>query len=236
MIPDPLAAGRRPVVPAALPPEVELHLQRLQGQANRINDLAHQQETAVHEFKRSMDSLGWSLQRHGLTQYWTLEQFCQVQSVAVAQVVQDPQGGLLLTQAPIDVYQQERDASQTAQWLRHQQGGPGQPDWGGGWQALWAEPLAALDRIWQALTMTLEARSRLTPLSLVGWVLGGAIARQALDLLLAANPSLWPLLVGAMVGAVLLALYRLMTRPTIDLAVIVPLLLALLGLMVGGYL
>ena len=236
---DVASAGATDPIPAAQPPtlpqEVRLHLDRMQGQAYKINDLAQQQAVAMETFKQGVDGLAWSLQRHGLTHHWPVEQFARLESVAVAQVFQGEDGAMVLTQSPVDLFQQERDASHTAQWLRHQSHDHPQASPPAGWQMLGAEPLAALSQLGQALTTTLERRSRLTPLSVLVWLGGGAIARQALDLLLAASPGLWPGLVVLVVGAVAFALYRLMTRPSLDLPFMTRLLLALLGLLLGGY-
>jgi hypothetical protein len=231
--PEPVNASE--VQPPTLPPEVRLHLDRMQGQAYKINDLAQQQAVAMATFKQGIDGLAWSLQRHGLTHQWSVEQFARLEAVAVAQVFQGEDGAMVLTQSPVDLFQQERDASHTAQWLRHQGQGNRRASAPAGWQMLGAEPLAALSQLGQALTTTLERRSRLTPLSVLVWLGGGAIARQALDLLLAASPGLWPVLVVLVVGAVAFALYRLMTRPSLDLPFMTRLLLALLGLLLGGY-
>ena len=230
-----LAASTAPAPPPTLPKDVRLHLDRMQGQAYQINDLAQQQAVAMEAFKQGVDGLAWSLQRHGLTHHWPVEQFARLESVAVAQVFQGEDGAMVLTQSPVDLFQQEREASHTAQWLRHQGHGHPQASPPAGWQMLGAEPLAVLSQLGQALTTTLERRSRLTPLSVLVWLGGGAIARQALDLLLAASPGLWPGLVVLVVGAVAFALYRLMTRPSLDLPFMTRLLLALLGLLLGGY-
>lgn len=233
-VPEPPALAPESLSPTALPQEVTLHLQRMQGQAYKINELAQQQIVALQAFKQGMDGLAWSLHRHGLAQTWSLETLVRLQAVAVAQVLQGDDGAMVLTQSPVDLFQQEREASSTAQWLRHQrQATPATEQ--AGWQMVGAEPMAALGRLWQGLTTILERRSRLTPLSLVAWLGGGAIARQALDLLLAASPALWPGLVALVVGAVAFALYRLMTRPTVEFPFMIRLLLALVGLLLGGY-
>ncbi|WP_008318338.1 hypothetical protein [Leptolyngbya sp. PCC 6406] len=241
--PEPAAEPVVAAVPPALSPEALACLQRLEEQAHRINELAQAQEVEIQSFKRGIDSLGWTLRHQGLATHWPVEQFCHIQQAGVARVFRTPQGTMLLTQSAVDLYQQERDASQTAALLRRGQGSPS-PSRGAAWQILWAEPIAAVTGFWQALTTILEGRwsgtgpkgpSQLMPLDLMIWLGGGAIFRQALELLLAASPGLWPLLVGAVVGAVVWALYRLMTRPSVDIAIMVRLLLALVGLVLGGY-
>ncbi|MEM0980806.1 MAG: hypothetical protein AAGH78_11085, partial [Cyanobacteria bacterium P01_H01_bin.58] len=49
--------------PTTLPKEVHLHWQRLQQEANVINELAQRQAIAIQNFKRSADRLGWSLRK-----------------------------------------------------------------------------------------------------------------------------------------------------------------------------
>lgn len=220
--------------PYSLPGDVTAILGQLEAEAHRINALAEQQEAAIQAFKRYGDQLSWQLRHYPDLNQWSVEQFCQIHQPSVTYVYKDAQEVMILTQAPVDLYQQEREASQTAAFLRGEPAAPGGSR--GGLAALWAEPMAVLEGIWQALTLTLEARSRLTALDVVTWVGGGAIARRALELLLAASPGLWPWLVGSVVALVALALYRLITRPQGDVVVMVRLLLALVGLVIGGYL
>ncbi|MEO1094299.1 MAG: hypothetical protein AAFX01_05310 [Cyanobacteria bacterium J06638_28] len=223
---------------AALPKEVHLHWQRLQQEANVINELAQRQALAIQNFKRSADRLGWSLRKQPAEYGLVLEQFCQLQEPAVAHVVQDDQQTLILTNQAVDLYQDERDASQAADEIRafaqtqhHRLPRENRDVWG-----FLAEPLAILESVWQGFTSNLEGRSRLTPLDIVIWLGGGLIGRLALELAIAASPSLWPWLVGATIGAVALALYRFLMAPRPDAVFVTRLLLILIGLGIGGQL
>lgn len=222
---------------AAIPPEVNLHWQRLQQEAMAINELAQKQAIAMQSFKRSADRLAWSLRRQPANSDLQFEQFCELHEAVISQVLQDEQGKLILANVAIDLHQDERQASQTAQEIRTFSQSRSQfvtdnrrvPESG-------RDPMAALDSLWQTLTRTLEERSNLTPLDIVICSGGGLISRIALELALAAVPGLWPWLVGAMVGVVALGLYRLLLLPRPDIAFVTRLFLALVGLAIGGQL
>lgn len=223
--------------PEPMPPTVNLHWQRLQQEAALINELAQKQAIAVQNFKRSADRLDWSLRRQPADPRFDFEHLCELQEALVPQVVQTENGKIILDSTPVDLYQDERHASQTAREIRaFSQGRERRP--GGISAALPAmnSTLGMLNRLWHTLTHTLETRSRLTLIDIGLWFGGGLIGRLALELLLAAAPSLWPLLVGAMLGIVALALYRLLLVPQPDVAFVVRLFLALVGLALGSQL
>lgn len=221
-----------------LPAEITLHWQRLQQEATQINTLAQQQAIAIQNFKRSADRLAWSLRKHPGNSTLAIDQFCELHDAVVSQVAQTDDGKLVLAMATVDLYEDERQASRTAQDIRARS--QSHVD-----QALNAttnlgtvlrHPLAVVQSCWHTVTRTLETRSRLTTLDIVIWIGGGLIGRLALELSLAALPSLWPWLVGATIGAVALGLYRLLFSPHPDIAFVTRLFLALLGLALGGQL
>ena len=223
--------------PPTMPPDVSLHWQRLQQEALLINELAQKQTTAIQNFKRSADRLSWSLRTQPPTYGLQFEQFCELQNALVSQVTQDESGKLILTNVTVDLYIDERHASQTAQDIRafsqariHRPAATHTPFLG-----LIKEPLAMLEALWQNLHRQ-EGASRLTPLDIIIWGGGGLIGRLALELALAALPGLWPWLVGITIGAVAFALYRLLLAPRPDMAFVIRLLLALIGLALGGQL
>ena len=220
--------------PVAVPTEVNLHWQRLQQEAITINELAQKQAIAIQNFKRSADRLAWSLRGHP----FEFDQFCELQHPLVSQVIQDEQGRLVLNTATVDLYEDERHASQMADEIRALSQTRSQPidESPTGFLPLRQPPAGGLETRWQKLTHALETRFHLTPLDIVIWLGGGLISRLALQLLLAAAPSIWPWLVGAMVGAVALALYRLLFTARPDIAFVGRLFLALVGLALGGQL
>lgn len=222
----------------ALPPEVNLHWQRLQQEAITINELAQKQAIAVQNFKRSADRLAWSLRRHPSAYGFEFEQFCEIHHAVVSQVTQNEQGRLVLNNVAVDLHEDERHASQTAQEIRafSQARSQASSEPSLDLSASLSQPFTVLVRSWQTLTQSLETRSRLTLLDIVIWLGGGLIGRLAIQLALAALPSLWPWLVGAMVGAVALALYRLLFAPRPDIAFVVRIFCALVGLALGGQL
>ncbi|MEL6382259.1 MAG: hypothetical protein AAFQ89_07260 [Cyanobacteria bacterium J06626_18] len=222
--------------PTALPTEVNLHWQRLQQEAITINELGQKQAIAIQNFKRSADRLAWSLRRHPSAYGFEFEQFCELHQAVVSQVLQDTQGKLTLHNVAVDLHEDERHATQTAEEIRAlaQTRAQTLTEHAPGLLAATADPLGVLETCWQTLTRTLEARSRLTPLDIVIWLGGGLIGRLAIQLALAASPGLWPWLVGATVGAVALALYRLLFAPRPDVALVARLFLALVGLVLGG--
>ncbi|NER78757.1 MAG: hypothetical protein F6K42_04100 [Leptolyngbya sp. SIO1D8] len=223
--------------PETLPPGIDLHWQRLQQEAIAINELAQKQAIAIQNFKRSADRLAWSLRKQPSAYGFEFEQFCEFQAAVVSQVTQDDQGKLVLTNVTVDLYQDERHASQTAEEIRAYSQARSQAESGrNGLVTFIGNPLAVFETCWQTLTSIIEARSQLTPLDLLIWLGGGLIGRLALELALSAVPGLWPWLVGATVGAVALALYRLLWAPRPDIAFVTRLFLALVGLAIGGHL
>lgn len=222
---------------STLPAAVTLHWQRLQQEAAVINDLSEKQAIALHNFKRSADRLAWSLRKQPSEAGLDVFQFFELQETLIPQVNQTASGKITLTSTPVDLHQDERYASQTAEEIRalSQARSQGiQPRHPISDLAVLDTIGATLSRLWRVLTSTLETRSQITALDIALWFGGGLISRLALELLLAASPSLWPLLVGAMVGLVGLALYRLLLTPQPDIAFVVRLFLALGGLALGG--
>ena len=223
---------------SALPQEANLHWQRLQQEAILINQLARKQAIAVQNFKRSADRLAWSLRRHPSAQGFVFDQFCEVNQAIVSQVLQDTYGKLTLSSVAVDLQQDERHASQTAEEIRalSQARTHRVDEHAPGSLVSIGDPAGILEICWQTLTRIIENRSRLTPLDIAIWLGGGLIGRLAIELALATSPGLWPWLVGATVGAVALALYRLLLAPRPDIAFVARLFLVLVGLALGGQL
>lgn len=221
-----------------IPPEVNLHWQRLQQEAVLVNELAEKQAIAVQNFKRIADRLAWSLRRYPSAYGSDVGQFCVLEEAIVSQILQDDQGRLLLHNVAVDLHEDERSASQTAQDVRD----IAQARTHIKRETMFELPLQMRDsmtlltRLWSRLTTTLETRSRLTLLDVVMWLGGGLIGRLALQLALAAVPGLWPWIVGLTLGTVVFALYRLLFTSQTDIAFVSRLFLALVGLVLGGQL
>jgi hypothetical protein len=228
------APSPEPAAPKAeLPVPLSPYLQRLQEEAKQINELAQQQEIAIQRFQRSAKGLAFLLLKQPEGSQWQVEHFCQLHPVAIAQVKQDNNGKLILTSTAIDLYQDERDASANAQEVRalhrHQLETQQLKR-----SAPFPGPLPFLNAFWQSLVGGSGSRSQLTPLDALIWFGGGLIGRLALELALAAVPAIWPWLVGATIGAVALALYRLLFAPQAEMTFVIRLFLALVGLAIGG--
>lgn len=238
----PESSGLPSRLPATAPPEaadallrsVALHWQRLQQEAALINDLGQKQTIAVQNFKRSADSLAWSLRKQPMEYGLTFDQFCELGAAAIPQVVQDAQGKLVLSTTSVDLYQDERCATETAKEIRafSRSRLRARPPATSGRAALSAA-FSTLKTAWGTLKAP-ASQAPVTAMDVGLWFGGGLIGRLALELVLAVSPVLWPLVIGAMVGIVALALYRLLLIPRPDIAFVMRLLLALIGLALGG--
>ncbi len=134
-----------------------------------------------------------------------------------------------------------------------------------GWQALWVETLTLVQEpsrlltslglgLWQltqeATRLLIPTQSptplgqsfprgalpMLTPVDGVLWFGGGVIGRLALNLLLAAFPSLWSVAVAAITAVTAYALYRATLAPKLAFGPAIRVFLLVAGLVVGGQL
>lgn len=219
-----------------IPTSVNNYLRRLYEEAEKINDLYRQQEIAIQKFQRTVKGLDIILLRQGHGAALKSEQFCELRDAALTTVVQDETGRYILTAVSLDLNVDEQQAFQDAAEIRSfgRSRSPQSPEQRGLFEAIFAEPMAALESVWQSLTGTLEERTQITPLDILVWCGGGVIGRKALNLLLAATPGLGYWILGIIVAAVVLGLYRLLFTQRTDLAFIARLFLALVGLGIGG--
>jgi len=112
--------------PLGLQQRITNGLKSLELQAQRINELAGELEEAMHELKelasevnqdiRAMKSARNPFQR---SQEKALE-ICEYWATSVPHVGQKPNGALLLTARPVDLFKAERGAMSTALQLRQQ--------------------------------------------------------------------------------------------------------------------
>lgn len=234
-MPTPEEISAQPVTGDVTSEPVNIHryLQRLHSEAEKINELYHQQEAAIRKFQNSVHGLSLILMKQSNGAMLRAEQFCEIREAALTTVIQDEQNRYILTAVDLDLMLDEQEASVTAAHLRarsrvlgHQQHSPT--------QSVMLGPLQRLSGLWQALTTTLENDSQIKPFDILVWCGGGIIGRLALDLALAAFPGLWPWVIGITIGAVALGLYRLLFASKPDAAFITRLFLALFGLGIGG--
>ncbi|NET30513.1 MAG: hypothetical protein F6K19_00675 [Cyanothece sp. SIO1E1] len=174
------------------------------------------------------------------------------------------QGGFIFANREVELFQAKQEANRTAQALRNRTyahaaqpslkpnfNGVDQPE-----SALFKEPVNLVQLAWRRLTGQLnrfthryKLRRTSRPRShrstsnhmrgfsiqdVVIWVVGAAIARVGLDLLLQTFPGLWILTVIAIVAGVAIALYLTITTPTARSGLGLKLLMMMVGLLVGG--
>ena len=236
--------GSRPPTPeelaataAPIPGNINNCLRRLHEEAEKINDLYRQQELAIQKFQSTAKGLDVILLRQGAGQAFQREQFVHLRQAALTKVIQDKAGCYVLTAVDIDLNRDQQQAFQDAAEIRAYAGrGQGGRVWHGfslgrHW---WRSPLARLADLWHTWVDALEYRTRVTPLDILVWCGGGVIGRVALDLALAATPGLWNWVVAITIGAVALGLYRMLFAPRPDVSFIARVLLALIGLAIGG--
>ena len=224
--------------PESTPEPVNIHryLQRLHSEAERINELYHQQEAAIHKFHNSVNGLSLILMKQPNASMVRVEQFCEIRDAALTTVIQDEHNRYVLTAIDLDLTLDQRQASETAADLRARSHQFPQQQKATGLRSGWFESWHKVTDFWQGLTTTLENQSQIKPIDILIWCGGGIIGRLALQLVLAAVPGLWPWVIGITVGAVALGLYRLLFAPRTDATFIARLFLALLGLGIGGQL
>lgn len=216
------------------PPNLHRYLQRLHSEAERINELYHQQEAAIRKFQSSVQGLSLILMKQPQPGGVRPEQFCEIRDAALTTVIQDEHNRYILTAVDLDLTLAEQQASQTAASLRARsqiRSAQGRPKAS---IAALANSAQGITTLWRSLTATLDSQAQITPLDVLVWCGGGIIGRLALDLALAAFPGLWHWVIAITIGAVALGLYRLLFAPKTDVAFIARLFLALLGLGIGG--
>ncbi|WP_204137925.1 hypothetical protein [Halomicronema sp. CCY15110] len=228
------AQGAVPETQPVEPINIHRYLQRLHGEAERINELYYQQEAAIRKFHNSVNGLSLILMKHPQAAM-QVDQFCEIRDAALTTVIQDEHNRYVLTAIDLDLNLDQQQASETAANLRARAQAP-QRQSNRSRRAGWFESWHQVSELWQILTTTIENQTQITPIDILMWCGGGIIGRLALQLALAAVPGLWPWVIGITIGAVALGLYRLLFAPRTDAAFIARLFLALLGLGIGGQL
>lgn len=229
--PTPEEAAAAASAPVA---NINTYLRRLYEEAEKINALYRQQEIAIEKFQRTVKGLDIILLKQGGGTRRS-EQFCELRSAALTTVTQDETGRYVLTavdlELNLDEQQAFQDAAEIRAWGQSRTRARRESSW---LYTLWAEPMAALEGLWQSMTGTLESRTRISPLDILMWFGGGVIARRALNLMVAAVPGLGQWVLAIIIGAVLWGLYRFLFSQRNDLAFVARLFLALAGLGLGG--
>lgn len=231
--PEEMAARSDSEELAAEPVNIHRYLQRLHSEAEKINELYHQQEAAIHKFQSSVHGLSMILMKQPNTAMLKADQFCEIRDAALTTVLQDEHNRYILTAVDLDLTLDEQEASETAASLRARLGTAGRRQ-NYAAQVKGSASFKKLPELWRSFATTLENQSQVKPFDIFVWCGGGIIGRLMLDLALATFPGLWPWVIGITIGAVALGLYRLLLAPKPDAAFITRLFLALLGLGIGG--
>ena len=101
------------------PPSQQIAWQRLTAQAEKINQLASELEAAMFELK-AIASVIKHKQRIKHKTPKPLNHTCEFLATSVPDVKRGHAGGFILATRPVDLFQAEREATQTAQKLRRQ--------------------------------------------------------------------------------------------------------------------
>lgn len=238
--------------------QVSLHQQRLHAIVEQINDFSTRQERAMVEMKAISERLEIEQRRQhrfeadqGLTT--SIPLVVNYQGALVASAEQDDLGNVVLTYRSVDLHQADREALHLAQSLRDRNSvrrrQPSPSAHSPSIHTLLAEPLDALRTLWELgadlaiegvcwiSQLVKEVRSQESSFTLTDgiiWFSGGVISRLALNLLLSAYPGLWSLAVAGVTGMTAYALYRATLAPQIQFGLAYRVLLAVVGLIVGG--
>jgi hypothetical protein len=233
-------------------PSLDQAFQRLDAQAEEVNQLSAAQEAAILRLKaiaeqveqdwqaqpvkkRPLAGISKSAGRTALK----LPPLCETGETALPHIEKDQNGNFVLTSRSVDLFRAERDAEFNAEVLRH--------------HAIRTRRHPSLiNRLWNWVmekpednSRTLQSklqrrslrRSRGASLSVrqaVFLVVGAIVARVALDTIVAIFPGLWLPAIAVMVAPGAIGIYRSTITPESGLVWGVRLGLVLVGLLIGG--
>jgi hypothetical protein len=232
--------------PKAKAPEVhslDQAFQRLDAQADEVNQLSAAQEAAIMRLKAIAEQVeqDWQTQpvqkRSGRTAL-KLPPLCESGETALPHIEKDQNGNFVLTSRSVDLFKAERDAEFNAEVLRHH-------------AIRTRRHPSLLNRLWNWLvekpqdSKTLQSklqrrsqrRSKSPSLSIrqaVVLVVGAIVARVILDTIVAIFPGLWLPAIAIMVAPGAIAIYRSTITPESGLVWGVRLGFVLVGLLIGG--
>jgi hypothetical protein len=234
-------------------PSLDQAFQRLDAQAEEVNQLSAAQEAAILRLKaiaeqveqdwqaqpvkkRPLAGISKSAGRTALK----LPPLCETGETALPHIEKDQNGNFVLTSRSVDLFRAERDAEFNAEVLRH--------------HAIRTRRYPSLiARLWnwvmekpedkssRTLQAKLQRRSlrryRGASLSIrqcVFLVVGAIVARVVLDTIVAIFPGLWLPAIAVMVAPGAIGIYRSTITPESGLVWGVRLGLVLVGLLIGG--
>ncbi|HEY9699655.1 MAG TPA: hypothetical protein V6D10_20510 [Trichocoleus sp.] len=238
-----------PPIPSASEQQLQASLRLLEAQAKHINHLSRTQEAAIRELQTIAQQVEREWQAVEQVQNdWAgqpitpspgpLWSACEYQAITLPHVAERDQGGFQLGTRAIDLTQAYRDAAETAQTLRQRQEQTqttprprkrSRPFWAKylqQWLPSHAEPATTLKASTPSDPFTLQETLTL--------LVGAALTRILLDLLLQAFPLLWLPTMLLLIAPALFAAYRSTTQPQTGIVWGYRLCMIMLGLLIGG--
>ncbi len=225
---------QNPPVPSASEQQLQASLRLLEAQAKHINQLSRTQEAAIRELQTiaqqverewqaveqvQNDWAGQPTTKPGLP-LWSA---CDYHDITVPHVTERDQGGFRLGTRAIEMTQAYRDASETAQTLRQRQEQQTQPmsklckRSRPGWAKRLQQWLSTDTEIASPETTTIHKTTApsesFTLQETLTLLIGAALTRILLNLLLQAFPFLWLPVMALLIVPALLAVHRSTTHP-----------------------
>ncbi len=233
-------------------PSLNDSLRLLEAKAQHINQLSAQQEAAMQEMKTLAERLerDWRAmerQQEPFTDGQDLPPLCEYLETLVPFIERNEDGAFVISSRSVDLFRAEREATLMAQNLRTRSVHtvrPAKPSFNG--LTLVGNGLAILRRLIPSAIATPPRRiTRNRPtrhtapetMSLgqaLLWVVGAAIARKLLNLVLISHPGLWLPVTMILVSPALFAAYRATVAPESGMTWLYRLLAVLVGLLIGG--
>lgn len=206
-------------------------LEILDSQVQHINRLSAVQENAILEWKTIATQVEreWkAIERsHGeISDQLDTPTICQYVGTAVPQIEKNKDGTYVLSARSVDLFKAEREATLTAEALRH---------WANRGKSKSA-PSSSSRRITRSQRQRRQSpsHSMLRLKEAVALFLGAVIVRIVLNMVLASFPVLWTPAVAVLVTPAAIAVYRSSHTPQSGMVWGYRLLVIMLGLLLGG--
>lgn len=204
-------------------------LEILDSQVQHINQLSAVQENAILELKTIATQVEreWKAIEHShgeIPDELDTPAICQYVGTAVPQIEKNKEGTYVLSARSIDLFKAEREATLTAEALRH---------WANRGKSKSAPPRLSR-RIARSQRRQSPSNSMLRLKEAVALFLGAVIVRMVLNMVLANFPVLWTPAIALLVTPAAIAVYRSGHTPQSGLVWGYRLLVIMLGLLLGG--
>ncbi|MBW4514108.1 MAG: hypothetical protein KME11_02645 [Timaviella obliquedivisa GSE-PSE-MK23-08B] len=222
--------------------------QRLDAQAEEVNQLSAAQEAAILKLKAIAEQVGQDWQSSDSKNLASsgkavrLPPICEYLETAVPHIEKDQQGKFVVTSRSVDLFKAEREAELNAEELRHRAMRTRQNSslfrrvWN--WLVERPQPKTSQSKTLQSKMQKRSVqRSKGSPFRVRNTVIllvGAIVARVLLDTLLTIFPGLWLPAIAIMVTPSAIAIYR---RPLTSESSLIwgyRLVIVLLGLLIGG--